>query len=219
MNLYLRLQNIRSENPPELIDYIFLYIVGGTIGTLYENLYYYFWIGRIENHSGSVFSPVNIVYGFGICLMVMFLYRIRKWYQIVIIGSLIAGVMEFSASYLSEVYLGVSTWNYRGVPLNIAGRTTVPYMLAFGLMFLVLIVAVIPFFFHFLHRISRNTRLLVGALFAAVIVLDWSLSFLAVLRYAQRNRGIYYDIDLIRRFDEIFNDHFMKERYPNLYFT
>ncbi len=219
MNLYLRLQNIRSENPPELIDYIFLYIVGGTIGTLYENLYYYFWIGRIENHSGSVFSPVNIVYGFGICLMVMFLYRIRKWYQIVIIGSLIAGVMEFSASYLSEVYLGVSTWNYRGVPLNIAGRTTVPYMLAFGLMFLVLTVAVIPFFFHLLHRMSKNTRLLLGALFAAVIVLDWSLSFLAVLRYAQRNRGIYYDIDLIRRFDEIFNDRFMKERYPNLYFT
>lgn len=219
MNLYLRLQTFRRENPPELIDYIFLYIVGGTIGTLYENIYYYFWIGRIENHSGSVFSPVNIVYGLGICLMVMFLYHIRRWYMIALIGSLIAGVTEFCSSYLSEIYLGVSTWDYHGVPLNIDGRTTLPYMLAFGSMFLVLIVGVIPFFFHFLHRLSRNLRISLGALLALFIVLDWSLSFFAVLRYAQRNRGIYYDIDLIRRFDEIFNDTFMKERYPNLSFT
>lgn len=87
-----------------------------------------------------------------------------------LVGGLAGGMLEFAMSLIQQYLLGSRSWNYANEPLNIGGRTTVPFMLFRGLLRYLIVRFILPLVLWLVHLIDDtwHTRL-------ATILLAWIL--------------------------------------------
>lgn len=119
----------------------FVFLVGSVIGTIYEELLYgvqtWYATGSWEwtVRRGVIYGPFNVIYGFGAVVMVYLLLR-KKYtnWQIFLYASLLGGIVEYVVSLLQEVFTHTTSWDYSNYFLNINGRTTVPFMVVWGIL-------------------------------------------------------------------------------------
>lgn len=197
-------------------DMPFLFAIAGIIGTLWEEILVLVTSGVFENRSGSIITPVNWVYGLGAVAMFLALHAVKRPWQYAAWGALLGGGVEYLLSVLQEVLLGTRSWDYSGKFLNIGGRTTVPYMLVWGLLCMACMCWVFPPLLRLVHRMGGRTRRTVAVIVAVVMLVDLSLMLPAIVRYGQRAHGVYFDNPYCRWVDRVFDDGFMRSKYPNM---
>lgn len=102
--------------------------------------------------------------------IVIALRRIDLGWKVVLVGGLAGGMLEFAMSLIQQYLLGSRSWNYANEPLNIGGRTTVPFMLFWGLLCYLIVRFILPLVLWLVHLIDDtwHTRL-------ATILLAWIL--------------------------------------------
>lgn len=218
MKLFFYLQNLREKNQLNTYDLIYVYMFGGLLGTIYEEIYYFIISGKFVNSSGSVFLPFNIVYGAGILLVTICFYKVKNWLLIWLYSGLLCGLVEYIMSLISELCLNAYSWYYPNSIMTIDGRTTIPYMVIWGLGGMIILTMVIPFFIKLIHKIPTKPHKIISIVCLILIATDLVVSFYALVRYTQRHYGININNPISIWFDEIFNDKFMKEKYPNFHF-
>ena len=114
---------------------VFAYVLGGVVGTLWETVLNYCKGNGFVYCNGSIFTPINFVYGFGALVIWIFLANSnRKPYMTYIYGAIGGGIVEYLLNFLEEKILGARSWDYSNEFLNINGRTTIPFMLFWGLL-------------------------------------------------------------------------------------
>ena len=91
--------------------------------------------------------------------IVIALRRIDLGWKVVLVGGLAGGMLEFAMSLIQQYLLGSRSWNYANEPLNIGGRTTVPFMLFWGLLCYLIVRFILPLVLWLVHLIDA-----VGAL-------------------------------------------------------
>lgn len=218
MKLFYYLQEVRNKYQFKPFDLIYIYLLGGLIGTIYEEIYYLVTINKFVNSSGSVFLPFNVVYGCGVLFITLCFYNISNWLIIWLLAGLSCGFVEYIMSLISELFLGAVSWNYQHSIMNINGRTTIPFMVIWGLAGMLILVLIIPFFIRLIHKIPPNIHRIISIILIVIIVSEMIISLYALFRYSQRHYGIYIDNPIAIWFDQTFNDQFMKEKYPNFVF-
>lgn len=216
MKLFFYLQKLRKETPFNFYDLIYIYLFGGLLGSTYEEIFYLITTGKFVNSSGSLFLPFNVVYGSGIILVTLCFYKISNWLLIWFFSSLLCGFLEYFMSYFSELIFNAVSWNYSSLNMSINGRTTIPFMVLWGLGSMFIVTCVIPFFLVLIHKINKNTHKITSIISLIIIFIDWSFSFYAVLRYSQRLQGIYFDNKISIWFDKTFSNDYIHNRFPNL---
>lgn len=107
--------------------------------------------------------------------IVIALRRIDPGWKVVLVGGLAGGMLEFAMSLIQQYLLGSRSWNYANEPLNIGGRTTVPFMLFWGLLCYLIVRFILPLVLWLVHLIDA-----VGAL-------------PAIFLYGQRANGVVFD--------------------------
>lgn len=107
--------------------------------------------------------------------IVIALHRIDLGWKVVLFGGLADGMLEFAMSLIQQYLLGSRSWNYANEPLNIGGRTTVPFMLFRGLLRYLIVRFILPLVLWLVHLIDA-----VGAL-------------PAIFLYGQRANGVVFD--------------------------
>lgn len=107
--------------------------------------------------------------------IVIALRRIDPGWKVVLVGGLAGGMLEFAMSLIQQYLLGSRSWNYANEPLNIGGRTTVPFMLFWGLLCYLIVRFILPLVLWLVHLIDA-----VGAL-------------PAIFLYGQRANGAVFD--------------------------
>lgn len=107
--------------------------------------------------------------------IVIALRRIDLGWKVVLVGGLAGGMLEFAMSLIQQYLLGSRSWNYANEPLNIGGRTTVPFMLFWGLLCYLIVRFILPLVLWLVHLIDA-----VGAL-------------PAIFLYGQRANGVVFD--------------------------
>lgn len=107
--------------------------------------------------------------------IVIALRRIDLGWKVVLVGGLAGGMLEFAMSLIQQYLLGSRSWNYANEPLNIGGRTTVPFMLFWGLLCYLIVRFILPLVLWLVHLIDA-----VGAL-------------PAIFLYGQRANGVVLD--------------------------
>lgn len=220
MNSFVLKMNIeRNIYEYSFFDLIFIYIIGGALGTFYETLFYIITEQAIRNYSGSALFFVNGTYGLGIVLLTMLLYRVKNWINIFLLGSLLTGVTEYFASFAIEKIFRIQMWNYSHLLTNINGRTTILFAFCWGLGGMVIVVFIIPKLLKYLHKIPKNMYEKGALILLGVIIFDICVSFLAMHRYAGRHFGVYYNDSISILLDKLFNDLYMNYRFPNLNFV
>lgn len=212
------LKKVRTENIFNKYDLIYIYIFGGLIGTIYEEIYHLISSNKFVNCSGSVFLPFNIVYGLGVLLITICFYKVSNLLIIWLLSSFLCGIVEYFMSLISELFLSAESWNYRYSLLNINGRTTIPYMIIWGFFSLIIITLVIPFYIKLIHKIPSKIHKIISIILSIIILIDLMISFYALIRYTQRHYNIYINNPISNWFDDVFDNKFMQSKYPNFHF-
>lgn len=112
---------------------VFIYILGGIVGTVYETALNFVRGDGFVYCNGSLFTLFNPVYGFGAIVIVAALGQYKSPLAIFGVGTLMGAAVEYLLSLLEEAFLGTRSWDYSDLPLNINGRITVPIALGWGL--------------------------------------------------------------------------------------
>lgn len=200
----------------DLYDLAFIYAIAGVCGTVWEVALTLVTKGVYEDRSGSILTPMNYVYGLGALAIFLALRSVTDPLLLYLYGCLIGGACEYVMSLIQQYLLGSRSWDYSRLPLNIGGRTTVPYMMVWGAMCFILVRFVFPWILRLVHRLPDVCRRRIALALAALVLVDALVTLPAIVRYAQRADGIYFDNWLVRAIDTAFDDRFMQAHFPNM---
>ncbi len=133
--------------------------------------------------------PLCPVYGLGACAILM----LPQWIAdrpllLFLCGAGTATVVEYATAVFYERMLGVSFWDYQGLPGSIQGRVCLPFSLAWGVLAIPLVRWVHPAAAHWLAAIPGP----VTALALVTLVSDILLSAVLLRRSRDRDSLRWY---------------------------
>lgn len=201
----------------------FIFLIGSVAGAIYEDVlifvktWYETGTGVWMLHRGVIYGPFNVVYGFGAVAMCWLLCRKRyKDWQVFLYAALLGGAVEYVISFLQETFLGTISWDYSGYPLNINGRTTMPFMLVWGLLGLLLVKVVYPFVSNLIEKIPQRIGEVMFWVMLVFMLCDMSVSWTALLRQALRHQNLPAWTPIGEFYDEHYTDAYLERFYPNM---
>lgn len=151
---------------------MFVYALAGLIGTVHKIIWAYQAKGMFEYCNGSILTPpFNYVYGLRV------------------------GHRHRAAPYRPGVEgrAGRRSWNYANEPLNIGGRTTVPFMLFWGLLCYLIVRFILPLVLWLVHLIDDTWHTRLATILLAWILIDAVVTLPAIFLYGQRANGVVFD--------------------------
>lgn len=208
---------------------ILVYLLGGLAGTLYET---YLNLKRKKGFvfcSGSIVTPFNFVYGIGGVLIYLSFFKLFPflltgwaWIIILISGTFLGGLVEYILSYLEEKICHTKSWDYTGKVGSINGRTTLPIMIGWGFLCLLVMYGVFYPLMTYLIKpyildnpSAASIYHLVLSILICICAVDLFFVVLAILRYSQRSEHKPGFLPMGRIIDAIFSDSFMALHFPN----
>lgn len=167
-----------------------LFLIGSLIGDFYEIALHFLKHGEFITRSALIYGPFNPIYGIGFVMFVLILGKIKKWYNIFLIGSVIGGTFEYLCSFIQEKLFGSLSWDYKDLFLNINGRTTVIIAMCWGLMALISVKLIAPFFSSMIERLPIGFGKPMTIFLAVFMTFNIVISCLAVYRDYERHKEI-----------------------------
>lgn len=201
----------------------FVFLVGSVIGAIYEEILYtvrhFYETGQLDHalRRGVIYGPFNVIYGFGAVVLVYLLLRkpLENW-QIFAYAAILGGVIEFIVSWLQEFFTHTTSWDYSQKFLNIAGRTTIPYMLVWGLLGLLLVKVVYPPVSNLIEQIPVKIGDRIYVVLVVLMALDMLVSWTAIIRQTLRHNDIPPFTPVGEFCDSYYNDEFLQYYFPNM---
>ena len=194
-----------------------LFLLGCIFGTYYEEILWRFTNGEWVNRQGLIFGPFSPIYGIGVSIFAIFLGKNNEKRSIIktyLYSALIGGVAEFTMSWFCDVVMGVKFWDYTGYFLNIGGRTTIPFMLFWGLLGLILMKVIYPFLSKIVEKIPYKIAQPTYIVILVAIILDIVITYTAFGRMVFRDKG-QEPLTFIGKFcDNHFSDEYMYHKFP-----
>ena len=125
---------------------IFAYfIIYSVVGYIIETVFGIITKGVWESRQSFLYGPVCAIYGLGASIMIIFLHKYNKRYNILFFGGFLLGsIIEYVVSLIGELILNVKWWDYSDMPLNINGRICVYFSIFWGFLALYLLVSFNP---------------------------------------------------------------------------
>lgn len=194
---------------------IWLFVIGSIAGYLIETGWYYLIRGHFVNRQGLVIGPFSPIYGVGTVLITSVLYKIRNVnaLYIAIISGICGGMFEYFCSVLQEEVLGTRSWDYSMMPFNIDGRTSLKFMIFWGILGMIFIRNTYPFFSRYIERLSDKTGKILAIAVLAFMVFDCLFSFGATLRQKDRR----YGIPAVTSIDKFYDSYYTDEKLAQIY--
>ncbi len=193
---------------------------GSFVGVGIEVLWCLLKNGYIENRTGLVYGPFNLVYGFGAVALTLALFKYRnrsKWYSF--IGGAIAGsVVEYSCSLFQETFLGSTSWDYSSKPFNINGRICPEYALYWGILGVFWIKWLYPRLAQLIMKIPNKSGKVITWVLLSFMLVNTVVSAAAVYRWKERTSGESPSNAIEELLDDRFDDKRMESIYPTLKF-
>ncbi len=214
----------------DLLNFITLnFLIGSIFGTYYEQIItlvehlikdgQVVWVSR----SGLIYGPLSPAYGLGtVLVMLIFCMYSKKNYQklkVFIYASLFGGAFEYLVSFFQEKIFGSVSWDYSSFFLNIGGRTTVIYMLFWGVAVMLYIYYLYPLLIKFYLKVKGKIANVIFLILFVLLIADITISALAIYRQNMRHKNIEAKTFIGRFCDEHYPDDYLKKIYDNLTFV
>ena len=197
------------------------FVLGCIIGTYYEEILWYIRFHEKVNRQGIFYGPFSPIYGLGVCIFVIFLGRgaeKRSWFRTWAWSAIIGGVTEYATSVIAEKVFGSTIWDYSNIPTNINGRTTLLFMVFWGLGGMVLMKLVYPFLSKWIEKIPYRTGQVVYYIALVLMAIDLALSYGAMGRRAMRDQGMPPLTFVGAFFARVYPDEYIDEKIPAMVF-
>lgn len=165
---------------------LWFFLVYSFLGVVVECLFFLGCEGVLESTTGLLYLPLRPLYGIGGCTFAVLLRPVvAQPTAVFVLGAVLATVVEYLASLLTDRSLGAVSWDYSGKPLNVHGRVCLSYSLCWGGLALVAMYLLDRPLRHLLGPLPRHsgTAVLVALM---VLVLASGVVTLAALVRARR---------------------------------
>jgi uncharacterized membrane protein len=199
-----------------------IFFIGCVVGYVVESLYCLITEGHIESRQGLIYGPFSQIYGLGAVLMVLVLSRLAHksdcW---VFVGSaVIGGALETVCSLIQEGVFGSVSWDYEEKRFALfGGRTSLLFILFWGVLGVIFIREIFPPLSRFVERIQSGGRgLVLSWVLIVFMALNMGVSALAVHRWSERLDGIPPRNAVEVFLNERYPDSFLETIYPNIHF-
>ncbi|MGN0551095.1 MAG: putative ABC transporter permease [Acutalibacteraceae bacterium] len=198
-----------------------VFFIGCFIGVVVEVIFCLLVDHKYESRQGVIYGPFNPVYGFGAVLLTLALYWLRNKREIWVFlaGGVLGGAFEYACSWYQETFLGTVSWDYSNMIGNIGGRTSVFYMLLWGLLALLWLKYLFPFMSRQIERIPNKIGKTLTWLLVIFMAFDCIISSAAVNRMTARNEGIPARNAFDTFLDQTYPDEYLNEIYNHMTFT
>lgn len=193
------------------------FVIGCIIGTYYEEILNFVKYGTYSDRQGLLYGPFSPIYGVGIAIFVVFLGKhndTRPLWKTLLYASLIGGVTEFMTSWIADTFFHVEFWDYSGYFLNIAGRTTIPFIIGWGIGGTILMKVIYPFISKWLEKIPYKIGHPLYIILLVFIILDVILTYTAFGRMALRDQNVKPYTFIGEWIDNTYDDEYMYDKFP-----
>lgn len=136
------------------------FIIYSFAGYIIETIFGIVTKGVWESRQSFLYGPFCGIYGLGAAIMIIFLHKYHKKYNILFIGGFFLGsVIEYLVSWLGEIILHIKWWDYSNMPLNINGRICVYFSFFWGFLAIYLLASLNPKIDKLINWIKRKLSL------------------------------------------------------------
>ena len=118
-------------------------------------------------------------------------------------------------SLISEYVFKVNAWDYSDKFLNIMGRTTIPFMLFWGIGGLIFVKVVFPALSKLIELLPKRIGDVIMPTFMIFVLISHVVSYSALFRYGTRSEGKPASNAAEVVLDKYYDDDLMKEYYEN----
>ena len=195
-----------------------LFMFGCATGVLIETLYCLYINHYIESRVGLLYGPFNCVYGIGVVILTLCLYKLQKTRDLWVffISMMIGGVFEYVCSLVQEYAFGTVSWNYENSRSSIgSGRTNLLYAFFWGILGLIWIKELYPRVSRLIEKAPKKIAVAVTWIMVVFMVFNITVSILASTRHKERQLGLPASNQLEEYLDAAYDDVFMEKKFPN----
>ena len=196
--------------------YFWFFMIGCVVGTYYEQLLTLCKTGRWVSRAGLMYGPLNPVYGGGAVLCILILHKVKDWKLLWTLGGIVGGLFEWLMSWLQEIFTGQISWDYSQRLLNLGGRTTIPYMVFWGFLFMVVVKVIYPFCSKWIEKVPYKFGNIFTWISIILMILNMGISYSAILRQASRQKGIEAKTTFSEWLDRNFPDEKIYKVFENM---
>lgn len=152
--------------------------MGGIIEIIYQAL----TVGTVKI-GGFLYGPFRPIYGFG-CLLLYFISRKFNKNLITIFFSslIICSLFEYVSSFVLELLFNRTWWNYNGFFLNINGRICLTISICWGILGVVFILYLEPFFKFLYNKINKKILIIILCILSVEYIPDGVFSVIKHLK-------------------------------------
>ena len=156
-----------------LTSLILLFFIGCVFGWTWEVVLHLLQAGEFVNR-GVLHGPWLPIYGGGMLLILVVLYRFRKnaftqfWLIVVL-----CGIVEYMTSWILELlHDGQRWWDYTGYYLNLNGRICAEGLLVFGIGGMVVVYTIAPLIDDLLEQVKQKILWPICAVLLVIFAAD-----------------------------------------------
>nr|WP_239512379.1 hypothetical protein [Bifidobacterium aerophilum] len=204
----------------DFFNLFWLFVVGCVFGLTVETLYHLaMYGGEWQDRAGLLWGPFSPIYGCGAVILTVLLNRLwrQNWLLIFCASAVIGGTFEYLTSWFMEVAFGITAWDYTGQWLSIDGRTSGKFMFFWGVLGLAWIKLILPHLLAMIQRIPWRWRYMLTLVFFVFMVVDATMTLMALDAWYSRLAGISADSPVSRFFATHFDNEFMANRFQTMH--
>lgn len=203
----------------DAVTVFWLFMLGSFLGYLIETAFCFVKNGFFESRQGLLYGPLSPVYGIAVVMMTLLFTPIleKSKATIFLTSSLLGGVYEVVCSFVQERVVGSISWHYPPYALGLFnGRTSLIYMLFWGLLGLAFVRYGYPQLITLLARVTHSRMTRYTTLLMVLLLINIGLSIAAVKRWTERLHGVEPQNRFEQRLDQTYPNRVMKSVYPNM---
>lgn len=142
-SIIARKKRVRLSRKQLLLFYFFIFAF---LGWVIETLFSLYALGHFTKR-GFLFGPLCPIYGYGAIILIIFLEKYQNnSLKLFLYSAVIFSVFEYFVSFALEALFGIHWWDYTNEFMNLNGRISIFYAFAWGIMAILFINQIYPFF-------------------------------------------------------------------------
>jgi len=143
---------------------------------------------------GFLIGPVCPIYGVGVVLMLLLLHKyLDDSVVLFVMAVLVCSFLEYFTGYIMEKMFKARWWDYSHKKYNINGRICLDNLVAFGLLAIVVMYILNPFFVFILSKIPGLLLNGIAIFLFFLLLLDVSVSFKIINGFKNVTKSIKKD--------------------------
>jgi uncharacterized membrane protein len=170
-----------------VIKYILLFFIYAFIGWCIEVVAKIIDDRKFVNR-GFLIGPILPIYGIGVLLILLVTKQSDNFVIVFLKAIGVCSILEYFTSWIMEVFFKTRWWDYSRRKFNINGRICINTMLPFGILGLLVVYVLNPFFTYIIDHSPYVLNVIITGIFVFFILLDFIITLKVLFKIKKKIR-------------------------------